>query len=97
VLGLAHEIADGRYAGRTLILAGFSDGRGAAEENRRLSVARAEAVQAALLEALDGDLPEGVRLRVHAFGEALPMGCDDAREGPWGAEVNRRVEFWVSG
>jgi phosphate transport system substrate-binding protein len=96
VLGLAHEIADGRYAGRTLILAGFSDGRGAAEENRRLSVARAEAVQAALLEALDGNLPEGVRLRVHAFGEALPMGCDDAREGPWGAEVNRRVELWVS-
>ena len=51
----------------------------------------------ALLEALGGSLPEGVRLRVHAFGEALPMGCDDAREGPWGAEVNRRVEVWVSG
>jgi phosphate transport system substrate-binding protein len=53
-------------------------------------------VEVALLEALGGALPEGVRLRVHAFGEALPMGCDDPREGPWGAEVNRRVELWVS-
>lgn len=97
VLRLAHELAEGRHAGRTLILAGFSDGRGAAEENRALSLRRAEAVEAALLEALGGGLPEGVALRVHAFGEALPMGCDDAREGPWGAEVNRRVELWVSG
>jgi phosphate transport system substrate-binding protein len=97
VLGLAHEIAEGRYAGRTLILAGFSDGRGSVEENRALSLARAEAVEVALLEALGGSLPAGVSLRVHAFGEALPMGCDDAREGPWGAEVNRRVELWVSG
>ncbi len=97
VLRLAHEVAEGRYAGRTLILAGFSDGRGAAEGNRRLSLERAEAVEAALLTALGGALPEGVRLRVHAFGEALPMGCDDAREGPWGADVNRRVELWVSG
>lgn len=97
VLRLAHEVAEGRYAGRTLILAGFSDGQGAAEANRALSMDRAEAVEAALVEALGGALPEGVRLRVHAFGEALPMGCDDAREGPWGAEVNRRVELWVSG
>jgi phosphate transport system substrate-binding protein len=96
VLRLAHEIAEGRHAGRTLILAGFSDGRGPAEENRALSLRRAESVEAALLDALGGTLPAGVRLRVHAFGEALPMGCDDAREGPWGAEVNRRVELWVS-
>ena len=97
VLRLAHEVAEGRHAGRTLILAGFSDGRGPAGENRALSLRRAEAVEAALLEALGGALPQGLRLRVHAFGEALPMGCDDAREGPWGAEVNRRVELWVSG
>ena len=96
VLRLAHELAEGRHAGRTLILAGFSDGRGPADENRALSLRRAEAVEAALLDALGGSLPPRVRLRVHAFGEALPMGCDDAREGPWGAEVNRRVELWVS-
>jgi phosphate transport system substrate-binding protein len=97
VLRLAHEIAEGRYAGRTLILAGFSDGRGAAEDNLALSLRRAEAVQEALLEALNGGLPEGVRLRLHAFGEALPIGCDGEGEGPWAAEVNRRVELWVSG
>jgi phosphate transport system substrate-binding protein len=97
VLRLAHEIADGRYAGRTLILAGFSDGRGAAEENRALSMRRTEAVREALLEALGSELPEGLRLRLHAFGEALPIGCDGEGEGPWSAEVNRRVELWVSG
>lgn len=96
VLQLAHDVAAGRLAGRTLILAGFSDGRGAAEANRELSVARAEAVEQALLDALGGSLPRGVRLRVHAFGEALPMGCDAEAEGPWGAGVNRRVELWVS-
>ena len=97
VLRLSHEIAEGRYSGRTLILAGFSDGRGAAEENRALSLRRAEAVREALIDALGGQLPEGMRLRVHAFGEALPIGCDGEGEGPWSAEVNRRVELWVSG
>lgn len=96
VLRLAQDLAAGRQAGRTLVLAGFSDGRGPAAENRALSLARAEAVEAALLEALGGALPPGVRLRVHAFGEALPIGCDTAGEGPWGAEANRRVELWAS-
>ena len=97
VLRLAYEVAEGRYSGRTLVLAGFSDGRGPAEENRALSLRRAEAVRDALLDALGGQLPEGVRLRVHAFGEALPIGCDGEGEGPWSAKVNRRVELWVSG
>lgn len=97
VLRLAHDLAAGRYRGRTLLLAGFSDGRGSAEENRALSLERAEAVEAALREALGGPLPEGVRLRVAAFGEAVPLGCDMEIEGPWGARVNRRVELWVSG
>jgi hypothetical protein len=80
VLRLAHEVAEGRYAGRTLILAGFSDGRGAAEANRRLSVDRAEAVEAALLEALGGALPEGMRLR------STPL----ARRCPWDATTRAR-------
>jgi phosphate transport system substrate-binding protein len=33
-----------------------------------------------------------VDISVAAFGEALPMACDDSA---WGREVNRRVEVWV--
>ena len=31
-------------------------------------------------------------LETEAFGEALPMACDDS---DWGRKVNRRVEVWV--
>jgi len=31
-------------------------------------------------------------ITVDAFGEALPMGCDDSA---WGRQVNLRVEVWV--
>ncbi len=33
-----------------------------------------------------------VALEVEAFGEALPMACDDS---DWGRQVNRRVEVWL--
>jgi phosphate transport system substrate-binding protein len=33
-----------------------------------------------------------VRLRAEAYGEALPMACDDS---DWGRRVNRRVEVWL--
>jgi len=31
-------------------------------------------------------------LDVDAFGETMPMACDDS---DWGRQVNRRVEVWV--
>jgi phosphate transport system substrate-binding protein len=31
-------------------------------------------------------------MRTAAFGEALPMACEDT---DWGRAVNRRVEVWV--
>ncbi len=89
---LAQRIKDGDYAGRALWLVGFSDGRGDALANRDLSSARAEAVRRDLI-ALLGVLPDGVTLETEAFGEALPMGCDDTE---WGRQMNRRVELWVS-
>ncbi|MDE0985285.1 MAG: OmpA family protein, partial [Yoonia sp.] len=49
LLSLAQAIRDGRYDTRVLLLAGFSDGRGAASANRDLSSARAEAVERDLL------------------------------------------------
>jgi len=74
------------------LLAGFSDGVGPAGTNRSLSAARAESVRQVLLQALGGRLPPGVRVRLAAYGEALPMGCDDTA---WGRQVNRRVEVWA--
>ncbi|WP_234992047.1 phosphate ABC transporter substrate-binding/OmpA family protein [Roseisalinus antarcticus] len=92
VYQLARAIRDGTYEGQTLLLAGFSDGVGVAAANRALSGARAESVLRELVAALGGSLPPRVRVRTAAFGEALPMGCDDTE---WGRQTNRRVELWV--
>ena len=92
LLHLAQAIRDGRYAGQSLMLVGFSDGRGPALANRDLSSARAEAVKRELLGVLGGELPDNVELQTEAFGEALPMGCDDSI---WGQQTNRRVELWA--
>ena len=92
VMQLAQAIRDGRFGGRELMLVGFSDGRGPAVANRDLSAARAEAVRRDLERALGGNIPANVRMETDAFGEALPMACDDTI---WGQQTNRRVELWV--
>ena len=89
---LASAIRQGRYAGKTLTLIGFSDGIGDAAANRALSGERAEAVRQSILRRLGDDLPPSVTLEVAAFGEALPMACDDTEIGQ---RTNRRVELWV--
>lgn len=81
LLALAQAIRDGRYDGRPLMLVGFSGGRGGAEANRDLSSARAVAVLRDLEELMGGTLPESVVIETEAFGEALPMGCDDTEWG----------------
>lgn len=93
LLALAQAIRDGRYDDQPLMLVGFSDGRGAADANRDLSSARAESVLRDLEELMGGALPERVIVETEAFGEALPMGCDDTE---WGRQMNRRVELWVA-
>lgn len=92
VMQLAQSIRDGRFTGRSLLFVGFSDGRGPALANRDLSSARAEAVKRDVLRALGGVIPDTVSFNTAAFGEALPMGCDDT---VWGQQINRRVELWV--
>jgi phosphate transport system substrate-binding protein len=89
---LARALEAGLFAGRELILAGFSDGAGAAEANRRIARARAEAVRDAVLGAATAADPSQARLRIEAFGEALPIACD---QSDWGGLINRRVEVWV--
>ena len=89
-LGLAEAREAGVFDGRTLIFAGFSDGDGGADVNLRIARDRAETVLAAV-RAL-AETAEGITLQAAAFGEALPMGCDDS---DWGRQVNRRVEVWL--
>jgi phosphate transport system substrate-binding protein len=88
---LARLLEAGVFDGEALTLAGFSDGSGAAAANLDLSQIRAAGVLAALKLAAptlrDDQLPQVV-----AFGEALPMACDET--GP-GRRLNRRVEVWL--
>ncbi|SHJ00933.1 substrate-binding domain-containing protein [Wenxinia saemankumensis] len=91
-LALVAAIREGEHAGRALWLVGFSDGLGSAPRNVALSEARAEALAASILAALGGEIPEGTGLNVAAFGEALPLACDDTALG---RALNRRVELWA--
>ncbi|MEL7149136.1 MAG: phosphate ABC transporter substrate-binding/OmpA family protein [Pseudomonadota bacterium] len=86
---LADAIADGAFEGSNLLFVGFSDGIGEKDANLRLSERRAQSVRRAV-SARASD--SSVALEVAAFGELMPMACDDT---PWGGRVNRRVEVWV--
>ncbi|MGP6089018.1 phosphate ABC transporter substrate-binding/OmpA family protein [Antarctobacter jejuensis] len=92
VLQLARALETGVYDGRELVFVGFSDGVGPAGANLDIARRRAEAVQAAVLDAAETLDRSQINVRVEAFGEAMPMACDDSA---WGRQVNRRVEVWV--
>jgi len=89
---LARALEVGAFKDRALILVGFSDSEGPAGPNLSLSRKRADTVLAQLRDAApDADFSR-VSLATEAFGEALPMACDDT---DWGRAINRRVEVWV--
>lgn len=88
---LAQLIASGRFRNERMVLAGFSDGSGAASANLALSIERAERV-AQELAALAPDLPPEALPAIDGFGEALPMACDETAIG---RQLNRRVELWL--
>jgi phosphate transport system substrate-binding protein len=56
-----------------------------------LSQSRTDGVLAALKAAIP-DVAANALPRVEAFGEALPMACDETAAG---RRLNRRVEVWV--
>lgn len=89
---LAQALEAGRYDERTLLFAGFSDGVGPAEANREIALRRAEAVRRAVSEAAETADFDRLQITVDAFGESLPIACDDTG---WGQQANRRVEVWV--
>ena len=72
----------------TLVIEGHTDIQGDADNNLRLSQARAEAVRAWLVSK---GVP-GERLVARGFGESQPVRMGD---GPDDHEANRRVEFVV--
>ncbi len=88
---LAALLAARAFDGYDLILAGFSDGSGAAAANLALSRSRAEAVRATLAR-LAPDLAEADLPAVEAYGEAQPIACDSTAAG---RHTNRRVELWL--
>jgi len=89
---LARALEAGRYDARSLYFVGFSDGEGPATGNLQIAEKRANVVKEAVLSAAETANPDRIDLQVHAFGEAMPMACDDSA---WGRQVNRRVEVWV--
>jgi phosphate transport system substrate-binding protein len=89
---LARALEIGSYDARRLLFVGFSDGEGAARSNREIALRRAEAVRRAVMATAVTVNLDRVTLDVDAFGEAMPMACDDSA---WGRQVNRRVEVWL--
>jgi len=89
---LSRAIESGVYDAKRMVFVGFSDGEGAAAGNRKIALKRAEAVRDAVVKAAETANLERLQIEVEAFGEALPMACDDS---DWGRQVNRRVEVWL--
>jgi len=89
---LARALEQGQYDSRRLMFVGFSDGEGDAADNQDIALRRAEAVRRAVSAAAVTANLSRIDLRVDAFGEAMPMACDDSE---WGRQANRRVEVWV--
>lgn len=89
---LARALETGLYDGKVLKFVGFSDGQGVASANRKIALKRATGLRDTVLTTAETVSLERVELQVEAFGEALPMACDDSA---WGRQVNRRVEVWV--
>lgn len=92
IVQLARALETGLHDSGRLMFVGFSDGQGPADGNRKIALKRAKAVRDAVLAAAETIRPGQVDIAVDAFGEALPMACDDS---DWGRQVNRRVEVWV--
>lgn len=92
VADLAYALETGVYDGASLLFVGFSDGQGNADQNRAISKRRAEAMRDAVTALAPTFDPERVALQVAAFGEAMPMACDDTELG---RQINRRVEVWL--
>lgn len=90
--GLARALESGFYDGRQLLFVGFSDGEGPSSANRTIALRRANAVRDAVVRTAETAQLDRLKMDTEAFGEAMPMACDDSE---WGRRANRRVEIWM--
>lgn len=67
-------------ANRKVVLAGFTNSAGAADENIALSLERANAIKQALLRKL-GDPQYAKLIDARGYGPALPVACNDNEAG----------------
>lgn len=90
---LATELERGRFDNKRVVFVGFTDGNGSQQVNLRLARRRAESVRRAVLRAAPAADRDRLDIHVEAFGETMPLACDD---DDWGAQINRRVEVWIN-
>ena len=89
---LARDLVNEKYAGKELILVGFTDGVGQFAVNQGLSVRRANVVLQQLQASVPPGALQGLPITVQGYGELMPVGCNTSFEG---RTVNRRVEVWL--
>nr|WP_281356654.1 phosphate ABC transporter substrate-binding/OmpA family protein [Sulfitobacter algicola] len=77
--------------GTEVSLVGFTDGDGAFEANRALSVGRAQQVVDAI-QLFAGPQLEKISFVAKGYGEMAPVACNDTLDGK---RINRRVEVWI--
>lgn len=92
VLRLAAALKEPELAGRSVILAGYTDASGRLAANMAAATRRAGQLRTALLGAAGGDLDP--RLVVaKGYGPLAPVACAGQADS---SRLNRRVEVWVS-
>lgn len=89
---LAEQLAAGGFAGREVLLVGFTDAIGQFDLNRELSRRRAQGVLDVLTNAVPPGALNSTAVEVRGYGELTPVGCNNTFSG---RVANRRVEVWV--
>ena len=89
---LVNLFLSGRYDGREVIFAGFSDSQGSSEGNLQISLDRARAVRATINTMLAEKKVGQLQFQAIGLGEGLPTVCNNS---DWGQYQNRRVEVWI--
>ncbi len=90
---LAVALKEPEFAGRRIILAGFTDAAGKLQANMAAATRRAGQVRSALVQAAGSGFDQRL-LTSKGYGPLAPVACAGT---PDGTRLNRRVEVWVGG
>ncbi len=83
---------NGDFAGKNLMIIGFTDSTGTDAANQRQSLADAVAIRDLLVSAA-GDAAGDLQFEPVGYGKLFPIGCNESVDG---RNTNRRVEIWVN-